>query len=233
VKERQGKMFLKKKLKKFTESDIKVLEEKIKRIKQKIDNPHNAAFHDKLKNLLNAKADSRDSFINWITGLTTGAIFLMLNKIAPGMEDKILPISIIGILFSTILSAFFFKVFLEVRYSCEELDIALLRNIWEDHDIRSGLADLIKQGKEVSEEEKQKLYNNLEESLMYLDSDFLEKSKKPITVKSNLLAFFYGLTMFLFFMGIALMVTYFILIMFKPVGRHISGTRLDVVMLNL
>lgn len=140
----------------------------------------------------------------------------MLNKIAPGMEDRILPISIIGILFSAILSAFFFKVFLEVRYSCEELDIALLRNIWEGHDIRSGLVDLIKQGKDVSEQEKQKLYNNLEESLMYLDSDFLEKSKNPITIKSNLLVFFYGLTMFLFFVGIALMITYFILIMFKP-----------------
>ncbi|TRZ95878.1 hypothetical protein D4R78_02265 [bacterium] len=209
---------LKKNIRKFSEEDIKALEEKCKSVKQKIINPRNAEFHDKLKDLLNAKADSRDNFINWITGLTTGAIFLILNKVSPGMDDKLLQISIIGILFFTIISAFLFKVFLEVRYSCEELDVALLKNIWEGYDIKSRLEDLAKQGKEISEEEKQKFYKNLEDSVNYLDSDFLEKSKKPITIKSKLLVFFYGFTIFLFFVGITLMIIYFILIMFKPVG---------------
>jgi len=204
-----------KKYKKFSEEDIVKIEERCKKIKQEISNPHNKEFHDRLKSLLNAKVDSRDNFINWLTGLTTGAIFLMLNKAAPGVDSRSLFVSIIGILFFTIISAMLFKIFLEVRYSSDEFDVVLLKNIWEGHDIRKRIDDSIKEEKPVPEDEKQKLYENLQDSIKFLDKDFLEKSKRPITIKSILLSFFYKLTVFLFFVGVTSMIVYFILIMFK------------------
>jgi hypothetical protein len=205
-----------KKIKVFSEAEIKALEERCKNIRQTVANPNNTEFHDKLKNLLNAKVDSRDNFINWITGLTTGAIFLLLNKIYPGMADKELPILIIVVLFLTIFSAFLFKIFLEVRYSSEEFDVTLLKNIWEGHDIKTRLQDLAKQGKVITEEERQKFYRNLNETLSYLDSDFLARTKKPVNIKSKLLTLFYGLSIFLFLLGITLMIIYFISVILKP-----------------
>jgi hypothetical protein len=210
---------LQKRIRKFSEEEIKEIEEKCRKIKQEIENPLNREFHDKLKYLLNAKADTRDNFINWLTGLTTGAIFLILNKVSSGMDNRILPISIIVILFLAILSAMLFKVFLEVRYSSEEFEVAMLKTIWEGYDIRKRIDDSIRQGKPISEEEKQRLYKNLKDSINYVDAGFLEKSKKPITIKSNLLSFFYNLTVFSFFIGITMMIVYFILIMFKPLVK--------------
>ncbi|RJO63840.1 MAG: hypothetical protein C4540_06315 [Candidatus Omnitrophota bacterium] len=203
--------------KEYSEEEIRAIEEKCKSIKQEIENPHNKEFHDKLKILLNAKADSRDNFINWLTGLTTGAIFFMLNKVSPIMDNRILSISIIAILFLTILSAVLFKVFLEVRYSSEELEVAMLKNIWEGYDITKRTENLMTQGRTITDEEKEKLYKNFEESIKYIDNDFLERSKKPITIKSFLLSFFYKSSVFLFLAGITLTIVYFSLIVFKPV----------------
>jgi hypothetical protein len=121
---------------------------------------------------------------------------------------------------------------LEVRYSSEEFEAALLKNIWEGHDIQTRIKDWVKQGKEISEEEKQKLYRNLDDNLNYLDSGFLSRSQKQITIKSKILTFFYGSTIFLFFAGITLMIIYFILIMFSQCDKHILGTELNSAVFN-
>ncbi len=208
-------MFQKKAIK-FTDQEIRDAEEKCKKFKQEVENPHNKEFHDKLINLLNKKVDSRDSFINWLTGLTTGAIFLILNKISPGMDNRILFVLAISAFFLTILVAMLFKVFLEVRYSSDEFEIDMLKNVWEGHDIKRRIDDLLMEGKKIDEVEIQRFYGNLKDSIKYLDKDFLERSKRPVAMKSKLLSICYGLTVFLFFIGITLMTIYFILVMFKP-----------------
>lgn len=56
--------------------DIEALEKKRQKIKSLIENPHSREYRDKLAELLNAKINARDNFVNWITGLATGSMYL-------------------------------------------------------------------------------------------------------------------------------------------------------------
>ena len=192
------------------EINIKELEEKCRKVKEKLQNPLNDEFHNKLKELLNTKINSRDNFINWVTGLTTGAMFLIFANISSLGNNKPLLISTIGILFLSVISAMFFKIFLEVRYSNEEIEVEVLKILWEGKDAEIQIKAMIGAGKEVSEKDKKKLYKNINDSVKYLDDGYLEKLKAPITIKSKLLTFFYNLTVFLFFLGIILTAVSFI-----------------------
>jgi len=83
-----------------------------------------------------------------------------------------------------------------------------LKNIWEGHDIRTELAQIAQSGREVTEEQKQRLLQNLDESLNYLDESYLEKLKKPINIKSKRWEWSYWITLVLFLLALGLMATY-------------------------
>ncbi|MHA2219782.1 MAG: hypothetical protein ACXACY_28080 [Candidatus Hodarchaeales archaeon] len=195
------------------ENLIEEVEEKRKKIKNKTNNPHNQQYLLKLKELLYSKADSRDRFINWITGLTTGSILLIFSNISSA-EDNIKNYLIFSgiILFSTIVSMILFKILSEVRYRSLELEINLLKNLWEGHDIRSELEEKLKGGMAVEDEDKLKFLQNQLDSLKFLDDNYLEKLKKPINIESSLCTTFYWLTIVLFFIGIIFMAIYFLLV---------------------
>ena len=57
-------------------------------------------------------------------------------------------------LFFTVLSALAFKIFLEVRYSALELEVALLQNLWEGYDLKTKLEEMFTKDGEVDEKAK-------------------------------------------------------------------------------
>jgi len=190
--------------------DVAELEAKRQRVKAKSDNPTSKAYGDKLTELLNSRATARDNFVNWITGLATGAMFLAFSNIGSAPADLRAVLLLSGISsFVCVLSAMAFKILLEVRFSALELEVSLLKNIWQGHDIRSQLEQLMKNGKQVTEEEKQKLLLNMDESLNYLDENYLQQLKKPINLKSKLWVWSYWQTLIFFVAGIVVMAFYY------------------------
>ncbi|MBI3576083.1 MAG: hypothetical protein HY083_10605 [Gammaproteobacteria bacterium] len=191
--------------------DIDALEKKRLRVKAKSENPANSQYGDKLAELLNSRATARDNFVNWIAGLATGVMSLAFSNLvsAPNELKEILLYSGLAS-FLCIVSAMAFKILLEVRFSALELEVALLKNIWEGHDIRTQLNEMMQSGKEITEEMKQRLLHNMNESLDYLDESNLERLKKPINLKFRLWTYSYWQTLGLFIMGVGLMALYFV-----------------------
>jgi hypothetical protein len=187
----------------------KELEEKLKRVKEKSSNPTAKEYGNRLAELLDAKASGRNDFVNWITGLATGSMFLAFSgtsSAAAEYQCLLLSSGVASLL--CIISALAFKMLLEVRFSAMELEVSMLKNIWEGHDIKTELAQLAQSGREVTEEQKQRLLRNLDESLNYLDESYLEKLKKPINIKSKLWEWSYWITLVLFLLALSLMATY-------------------------
>lgn len=195
------------------EIDIEALEAKWQRVQTKIENPHSKRYGEKLTELLNSKVNARDNFVNWITGLATGSMFLAFSNVvsAPDNIQVVLLFSGIASFFS-IISAMVFKILLEVRFSALELEVSLLKNFFEGHDIQTQLEKMVKSGKEVTEKDKQRFLQNMDESLNYLDESHLEKLKKPIKLKSKFLVYSYWQTLGLFVTGISLMALYYVLL---------------------
>jgi len=190
--------------------DIAELEAKRLRVKAKSDNPTSKAYGDKLAELLNSQATARDNFMNWITGLATGAMFLAFSNVSSAPADLRALLLVSGLSsFVCVLSAMAFKIFLEVRFSALELEVSLLKNIWQGHDIRSELEQLMKSGKEVTEDEKQKLLRNMDDSFNYLDDNYLRTLKRPINLKSKLWVWSYWQALAFFVVGIVAMALYY------------------------
>lgn len=191
--------------------DIDALEKKRLRVKAKSENPTNSQYGDKLAELLNSRATARDNFVNWIAGLATGAMLLAFSNLASAPNEFKTILLYSGLAsFLCIFSAIAFKILLEVRFSALELEVALLKNIWEGHDIRTQLNEMMQSGKEITEEMKQRLLRNMDESLDYLDESNLERLKKPINLKLRLWTYSYWQTLGLFVVGTGLMASYFV-----------------------
>jgi len=191
--------------------DVEELEAKRQRVKARSSNPTSKEYGDKLAELLNSKASARDNFVNWITGLATGSMFLAFSNVSSAPNDVRILLLLSGLsAFICVLSAMAFKILLDVRFSALELEVSLLKNIWEGHDIRSQLQELMKSGKEVTEDEQQKLLQNMDESLNYLDENHLKALKRPINLKSRLLVWSYWQTLAFFVAGITLMAVYYV-----------------------
>ena len=196
--------------------DIDALEAKRQRVKVKSANPANSEYGDKLAKLLDSKATARDGFVNWITGLASGAMFLAFSNVSSAPTHLQIILLLSGfIFFLCIISALACKILLEVRFCALELEVSLLKNIWEGHDIRTQLQELMQRGVEITEENKQKFLRNMDESLNYPDESNLEKLKKPINIKSRLLVYAYWLTLGLFITGLGIMVFYFVRLVCK------------------
>jgi hypothetical protein len=186
--------------------DFKDVDAKLQKIKIKIENPHNKLYREKLGELLNTKTNARDNFINWITGLATGSIlFAFSNGLSPSGNLRGALFLSAAAFFFCIVSAMIFKIFLEVRFSTLEIEVSLVKTMYEGYDIRTQLKEMNQSGEDISEEDKQRLLENMKETLNYLDEDRIEKLKRPINIKSKLLTYFYWQTLTLFFFGITLM----------------------------
>lgn len=193
------------------EIDIDALEAKRQRVKAKSENPVSKEYGEKLAELLSSKANARDNFVNWITGLATGSMFLAFSNVASAPNHVRVVLLFSGLAsFLCIISAMAFKILLEVRFSALELEVSLLKNIWEGHDIRTQLQEMMQSGKEITGDDKQKLLRNMNESLNYLEEDHLKKLKKPINFKSKLWVYSYWQTLALFVTGISLMAFHYV-----------------------
>ena len=191
--------------------NIDELEANRQRVIAKSNNPKSKEYGDKLAELLNAKATACDNFVNWITGLATGAMFLAFSSIDSATTGLRIVLLLSGLSsFLCVLSAMAFKILLDVRFSALELEVSLLKNIWQGHDIRSELEALVKSGKDVTEDQKQKLLRNMDDSLNYLDENYLQKLKEPINFKSKLWVWSYWQTLALFLAGVVLMAGYYV-----------------------
>ncbi len=198
--------------------DVDELEAKRQRVIAKSNNPTSKEYGDKLAELLNSKASARDNFVNWITGLATGSMFLAFSTIGSATTDLRVVLLLAGLSsFLCVLSAMAFKILLDVRFSALELEVSLLKNIWEGHDIRSQLEELMKSGKEVTDNEKQMLLRNLDDSLNYLDETYLKELKRPINVKSKLWFWSYWQTLAFFVAGIVLIALYYLRLYFVTI----------------
>lgn len=199
--------------------DVDELEAKRQRVDAKSNNPTSKGYGDKLAELLNSKASARDNFVNWITGLATGSMYLAFSTIGSAANDLRVVLLLSGLSsFLCVLSAMAFKILLDVRFSALELEVSLLKNIWEGHNIRSKLEDLRKSGKEVTENEKQKLLRNLDDSLNYLDEKYLREIKRPINFKSKIWVWSYWQTLAFFVAGIFLMALYYLRLSFATIA---------------
>lgn len=191
--------------------NIDELEAKRQRVVAKSANPKSKEYGDKLGELLNAKATARDNYVNWVTGLASGSMFLAFSNIGSAPTELRIFLLLSGFSsFLSVLSAMAFKILLDVRFSALELEVSLLKNIWQGHDIRTELEELVKSGKEITESEKQKFLRNMDESLNYLDESYLKKLKRPINIKTKLWIWSYWQTLAFFVAGIVLIVLYFV-----------------------
>lgn len=191
--------------------NIDELEAKRQRVVAKSANPKSKEYGDKLGELLNAKATARDNYVNWVTGLASGSMFLAFSNIGSApTELRIFLLLSAFSSFLSVLSAMAFKILLDVRFSALELEVSLLKNIWQGHDIRTELEELMKSGKEITESEKQKFLRNMDESLNYLDESYLKKLKRPINIKTTFWIWSYWQTLAFFVAGIVLIVLYFV-----------------------
>lgn len=175
-------------------------------------NPHIATYKKKLEELISAKLNSRDNFINWITGLATGSMLFALTNLASTAQNirYILLYSAIAF-FIGIISSIFFKALLEVRFFGLELDVKILKNLYDGHDLNTRLTSEIDYKGKVSEIDKQKLYQNVNESLDFLDPTFPAKLSKSQNIKFRLLDFSFWAAILLFIIGLFLIVVRYLL----------------------
>lgn len=145
-------------------------------------------------------------------------MFLAFSTIGSATTDLRVVLLLSGLSsFLCVLSAMAFKILLDVRFSALELEVSLLKNIWEGHDIRSQLEELMISGKEVTENEKQKLLRNFDDSLNYLDENYLKELKRPINLKSKLWVWSYWQTLAFFVAGIVLIALYYLQLYFATI----------------
>ena len=175
--------------------------EEVEQAKARQKNPYLRDFNNKLKELMQSEVNSKDHFINWITGLTSGAILFVFTQIK-GMDYNEWILFWAGTLFFlAILSAILFKIFLKVNYGVLRLEVNLLRILWEGHEFRrNAIEEKTKKGK-VCKETAEKLKRNQRESIKVLDPKHKERTIKWSTLGYNLLGIFYWGTLILFVSG--------------------------------
>ncbi len=192
----------------ITPEDFRELDNKFNKLRTKISNPHSQEYSKELLSLLNAKLDARSDFVNWITGLATGAMFLSFTNLSTAFNIWIFLSSILFLL--SIIFTISFKFFAEVRFAVKESEVSVLKVIWENHNITMQLKDKIDKGEEISEDEKSIFFNIQQNIVNYLDDDYIKKLKKPILLKDKLLNLSYWSTLIVFISGISLFAFSFI-----------------------
>ena len=196
--------------------DIEAVEEKRKRVFAQIEtegltnpNPHVKEYQTKLQELLTVKSNSRDSFINWITGLATGSMFLTLSNLSslttPQSGRLILLLSAFAS-FLGIIFAILFKILLEVRFSAQEVEVEILKSLYEGHDLRTRLTAESSAGRIPSEADKQKFIRNMDQQLDILDKNQFDERSKSQQLRGRLLDRFFWAAIGMFIAGLFLMV---------------------------
>ena len=195
--------------------DAKELEEKVRRVMSKSENPTTKEYGDRLAEFLDSKATTRDNFINWITGLATGSMFLAFSYSSSAIPKEKLFLLFSGIAsFLCIISALTFKILLEkVRFNHSELELSLLKSIWEGHNLKAEL-DYKKQSNEiVTKEDIEKLTENRNETSNYLDDGYVNNLKKSINLKAKIWDYSYWTTLALFLIALSFMVIHHIMLL--------------------
>lgn len=204
--------------------DITALEEKRKRILKQIDddaheNPQTKEYNEKLKELFSSKLVSRDNFVNWVTGLASGSLFLALSNLATT------PQSIRGILLCSAIASFLgiafaiiFKVLLEVRFFGLELEVFILKTLYDGHDLRTQMTTELNRTGVANEAAKQKFYKNMSDSLDLLDRSIVGDPSRSQHMKLQFLAFFFWASVVMFAAGITLIVMRYMLEYFSSCG---------------
>jgi hypothetical protein len=192
--------------------DIEAVEEKRKRVLAQIGidgqaNPHVEEYRSKLQELFTAKTNSRDNFINWITGLATGSMFLALSNLnsTPPSIRLILLLSAVAS-FIGIIFAILFKVLLDVRFIALELEVEILKTLYDGHDLNTRLNAEVTAGKVPGEADKQKFLRNMDQSLDILDKNKFDERHNSPNFKTRLLAFSFWAAIGMFTTGLFLMV---------------------------
>lgn len=197
--------------------DISSLEKKRDRILTQLkeegeSNPHVEIYRNKLEELLSNKLNLRDNFINWITGLSTGSMFLSLSSLNSSTTHNVRLI-----LLSSAISSFFgivfaikFKVLLDIRFIGLETEVNILKILYEGHDLRARLNSAMNHKSIVNEADENEFLLNMDQSLDLLDPTF-QKPSKSQNCKYRLLSFSYWVATGLFILGITLIVLRYIM----------------------
>ncbi len=193
--------------------DPVALEEKRKRVLDattRLDtpNPHLNELRAKLVELLAVQTKSKDEFINWITGLSTAAMYLALTNLDSGPQSVRLLLLLSGLAsFGELFAAIAFKYFFaNVRFSDLQLEVNIQRNLFQGHDINTHLTDLANQGTAITDADRQQFLQNMDESLNLIDPSNLHTYQKPVEANETLMHCSYRLSVVLFILGIALLV---------------------------
>lgn len=192
--------------------EIDVIEKKRVRVLAQIEtevlvNPHVKEYNNKLQELLTSKTNSRDNFINWITGLATGSMFLALSNLSTTPQSGRLLFllsaiaSFIGIIFAIV-----FKILLEVRFFALELEVEILKVLYEGHDLKARLTSETSAGKIPSEADVQKFLRNIDQHLDILDKNKFDERARHPQLKGKLLDYFFWAAIGMFTTGLFLMV---------------------------
>lgn len=191
--------------------DIVALEEKRKRVlaeieNEKVANPHAEQYRIKLLELLTSKTTSRDNFINWITGLTTGSLFFSLSNIhsSPDAPRLALISSALASLLG-IISSISFKMALEARFFALELEVEILKTLYDGHDLRTQLSAELDRGNKISDADNQKFLRNVDQSLNLSDKKQIEKRTRSQNIKNRLMQIFFWSAIVLFSVGLLLL----------------------------
>lgn len=192
--------------------EIEAVEKKRVRVLAQIEteaqeNPHVKEYKTKLQELFTAKVNSRDNFINWITGLATGSMFLALSNLSttPQCGRLIFLLSAI-VSFIGIIFAILFKVLLEVSFSALELEVKILKVLYDGHDLQTRFNAEMLSGRTPSEADKQKFLRNMDQSLDILDKNKFDEQAKFPKLKARLLVFFFWVAICMFTTGLFLIV---------------------------
>jgi hypothetical protein len=118
--------------------------------------------------------------------------------------------------FGGVISTIAFKHFANVRFSDLQLEVNIHQNLFQGHDINTYITNLTNQGKPITEADKQRFLQNMDESLNLIDPDNLRTYQEPVEAKATLMLCSYELSVALFVLGIALLV-----------GRYALGYFLD------
>jgi len=204
--------WLKKKLindKEITDEYIDELMKKSTNLKRPSDNPYNKELHKKLNEYLQFSISSKDNFVNWITGLSTGILFFAFTKFEI-LNKNTEPLLIVGLVsFSTICFAIIFKISLSSRFSIMELEIEIVKTLWEGYKLQEKLKEILNKGEKIGNELKKDYVKNQEQSLKLLDDKYMDKLRKSGRIKLKALEMSYAITVILFTASIFLLSRYF------------------------
>ena len=169
-------------------------------------NPHIKEYHQKLSALYEGRTKSEDDFINWITGLNSAAMYLALNSLqgTTGLERVALVLSA-GASFLGLISAVAYKFLAVIRFNALQLEVSILKNLADGHDINAQLSVLANSGTPVSDEDTQKLLRNINENLDFLDPNQFALHQKPAQRRATQLAWAYRLALIFFLLGVTLL----------------------------